>query len=179
MDHQDHVALIRDGIPSSGGLWADFGSGRGAFTAALAELIGSDGKIYSIDKDRRSLEAQSRILPAKIGAQSLPTIHYIHKDYMNRIDLPALDGIVMANALHFQRLKEPVLAQILSYLKHGGRFILVEYNVDHGNVWVPYPLSYKTWETLAANMGFIETRLLGRRPSHFLQEIYSALSIRP
>jgi SAM-dependent methyltransferase len=179
MDHQDHLALLRNGIPTRGGVWADFGSGRGAFTSALAESVGSSGQIYSIDKDRRALQAQSRLLSGHISAQALPKIHYIRQDYLNRIDLPDLDGIVMANALHFQRHKEPVLAMILQYLKPGGRFILVEYNVDHGNVWVPHPISYPTWETLAMNLGFVGTCLLERRPSHFLNEIYSALSIKP
>ena len=45
------------------------------------------------------------------------------------------------------------------YLKPGGRFILVEYNVDSGNTWVPYPLSYPTWEKLAVEVGFRATRL--------------------
>jgi SAM-dependent methyltransferase len=179
MDHQDHMALLRGGIPTRGGVWADFGSGRGAFTSALAELIGPEGEIYSIDKDRRALKAQSRLIPGQISAQALPMIHYIGEDYINRIDLPILDGIVMANALHFQRHKEPVLALIINYLRPGGRLILIEYNVDHGNMWVPYPLSYPTWESLATKLGFVDTCLLERRPSHFLREIYSALSIKP
>ncbi|MGD9093682.1 MAG: class I SAM-dependent methyltransferase [Anaerolineales bacterium] len=179
MNHQDHLALLRDGIPTKGGVWADFGSGRGAFTSALAELLGSDGQIYSIDKDRRALIAQARLLGGQLSSKELPKIHYIRKDYSNPIDLPLLDGLVMANTLHFQRQKEPILAQIINYLKPGGRLILVEYNVDHGNVWVPYPISYPTWESLATKMGFIETRLLEHRPSHFLNEIYSVLNIKP
>ena len=38
MDHTDHVNLLRDAV-GLGGTWADFGSGTGAFTLALAELI--------------------------------------------------------------------------------------------------------------------------------------------
>jgi len=38
MDHKDHVNLLRNGITNAGGVWADFGSGQGAFTLALAEL---------------------------------------------------------------------------------------------------------------------------------------------
>ena len=37
MDHTDHVNLIRAGV-STGGVWADFGSGGGAFTLALADV---------------------------------------------------------------------------------------------------------------------------------------------
>ena len=40
MTHEDHVSLLRGGVPGPGGVWADLGSGAGAFTLALADLIG-------------------------------------------------------------------------------------------------------------------------------------------
>jgi ubiquinone/menaquinone biosynthesis C-methylase UbiE len=49
MNHADHVALLRAGVPGPGGVWADLGSGAGAFTLALADLIGPTGQIYSVD----------------------------------------------------------------------------------------------------------------------------------
>ena len=36
MDHHDHVNLLRPGIPQPGGIWADFGSGRGFGTLIVA-----------------------------------------------------------------------------------------------------------------------------------------------
>jgi hypothetical protein len=83
----------------------------------------------------------------------------------------------MANSLHFVREKNAVVQLILSYLCPGGRLILVEYNADRGNMWVPYPLSYSTWEVLARQHGFVSTRRLAVRPSRFLGEMYSALSL--
>ena len=56
--------------------------------------------------------------------------------------LPPLDGIVAANALHFQQDQSPVLSLFFTYLKPTGRMILVEYNIDKGNYAVPYPLPY-------------------------------------
>ncbi len=105
-------------------------------------------------------------------------VHYLPADFTRPLDLPPLDGLVMANALHFQRPETRLeLVQLLKgYLRPGGRFILVEYNVDRGNVWVPYPLSYPTWTTLARQAGFAETRQLAVVPSRFLKEIYSAVS---
>jgi precorrin-6B methylase 2 len=40
----------------AGGTWADLGSGGGAFTLALADLIGPQGVIYSMDRDRYALQ---------------------------------------------------------------------------------------------------------------------------
>ncbi len=49
--------------------------------------------------------------------------------------------------------------------------------MDHGNTWVPYPLSFEAWRTLSQKNGFAQTRLLATRPSRFLGEIYSAMSV--
>ena len=106
-------------------------------------------------------------------------VTYLAADYTRPLELPPLDGIVMANSLHFQRAKEGVLSLVRDYLKPGGHLLLVEYNADHGNMWVPYPLSYPTWEKLAGANGFVQTRLLTTTPSRFLREIYSAESLKP
>jgi len=174
MTHEDHVALLRGGIPIIGGVWADFGSGAGAFTLALADILGPQGTIYSVDVDRRALKEQERLMLSRFPHVS---VHYIDADYTSPLDLPPLDGIVMANSLHFQRDKNKVLLRLHSYLKPGGCLVLVEYNADSGNPWVPFPISYSTWEKLAASHGFGSTRLLATVPSRFLREIYSAVSI--
>ena len=175
MNHDDHVALLRGGIDRPGGVWADFGSGTGAFTLALADLIGPGGVIYSIERDRTALAQQERSLRERFPNS---IVHYRVADFTHPIrdSVPLLDGIVMANALHFHRNKEPILQLMKSYLRPQGHFILVEYNIEQGNSAVPYPLSYRQWEQLAQRSGFDRTRLLMTRPSRFLKEIYSAVS---
>ncbi len=174
MDHKDHVDLLRAGIPGPGGLWADLGSGTGAFTLALADLLGPGAQIYSVDKDAGALAVQERRLRARFPDV---TVHYVLADYTSRLELPPLEGIVMANALHFQGEKDSVLRLVRSYLRPRGRFILVEYDSDRGNPWVPYPLSYRTWHELARRSGFVGTKLLATVPSRFLGRIYAALSL--
>jgi SAM-dependent methyltransferase len=104
------------------------------------------------------------------------TLNIRQDDFTRPLDLPPLDGVVMANALHFVRDKRPVLKLLRSYLKEDGRFLLVEYDADRGNLWVPHPLSYPTWEELARESGFRHTELLATRPSRFLGRIFSAAS---
>lgn len=174
MQHEDHVHLLSGGVSERGGVWADLGSGTGAFTLALADLLGPGGTIYSVDRDRGALREQARALHARYPAT---TMRYLAADFTHRLDLPPLDGVVMANSLHFVRDKGAVLALVRSYLKSDGRLLLIEYNVDRGNPWVPHPLSYPTWEQVARQAGLRETRLLGRVPSRFLGEIYAAVSL--
>ena len=176
MNHSDHVRLIREGVIGGGGVWADLGSGSGAFTLALADLLGAGGHIYSVDTDTRALREQQHAMQARFPAV---TLEQRVADFAKPLDLPQVDGIVMANSLHFQRRKESVLQQVRAMLKPGGRLVLAEYNADKGNIWVPFPLSYPTWQTLSLANGFVETRLLATVPSRFLREIYSAVSFAP
>ncbi len=178
MNHADHVTLLRSGVPGPGGVWADFGSGTGAFTLALAELISPAGRIYSVDKNSGALRQQERSLHIRFPQVA---VQHVVADFARPLDLPLLDGAVMANALYFLRhaARDAAVQLMRGYLRPGGRFILVEYNVDRGNPWVPYPLSYRMWKEVARRNGFANTQLLATRPSRFLGEIYSALSWQP
>jgi ubiquinone/menaquinone biosynthesis C-methylase UbiE len=173
LNHNDHVQLLRDGIAGQGGVWADLGSGGGAFTLAVADLIGPTGQMYSVDRDGNALREQEQAMRARFPDNA---VRYITADFTRKLDLPPLDGVVMANSLHYVRDKYPVLQLVRGYLKPDGRLLLVEYNADRGNPWVPYPMSYSTWEALARRNGFAETRLLATIPSRFLREMYSAVS---
>ena len=175
MDHRDHVGLIREGVEGGGTAWADLGSGEGAFTLALADLLGPGGSIISVDRDRRALLTQERALRAAFPQVALTPMV---ADFGGPMELPLLDGIVMANSLHFSRDKRAVLRLVRGHLRRAGRLVLVEYDTDHGNHWVPWPLSYATWEALAADAGFHQTRRLASVPSRFLGSIFSALSVR-
>ncbi|HRQ37661.1 MAG TPA: class I SAM-dependent methyltransferase [Chloroflexota bacterium] len=179
MNHNDHVRLLQNGVPHTGGVWADLGAGEGAFTLALAELIGPSGTIYAVDRDGRALQSLEKTM-----RRSFPqiTLHTIQADFTRPLALPPLDGVVMANSLHFVAQKGPVLQQVKGYLKEAdgrlpdGRLLIVEYNSDQSNHWVPYPFSYQTWVKLAQQTGFRHTEQLATYPSRFLHEIYAALS---
>jgi ubiquinone/menaquinone biosynthesis C-methylase UbiE len=174
MDHGDHVRLIREGVAGGGSVWADLGSGEGAFTLALADLLGPGGTIHSVDRDRGALAVQEERVRQRFPDVALtPLVN----DFTLPIELPPLDGIVMANSLHFVRDKRPVLERLRGHLRPGGRLVLVEYGADIGNQWVPYPMSFETWTSVAAAAGFRHTRRLATVPSRFLGSIYSALSL--
>jgi ubiquinone/menaquinone biosynthesis C-methylase UbiE len=173
MNHSDHVALLAKGILQPGGIWADLGAGSGAFTLALAQLLGQQSTIYAVDKNSLDL----RRLKYAMNQQFPHTKHHqLKSDFTDDLELPPLDGIVMANSLHFLARKDRFLRKIRGWLKENGRFLLVEYNVDRGNHWVPYPISYQTWHQQAKQVGFQYTELLATRPSRFLGEIYAAAS---
>jgi len=164
LQRDELVALIEGGVAEGGGRWADLGAGEGAFTLALADLLGPDARIVAVDKDARALRAIGHGIETRVA------------DFTQPLDVHDLDGIVMANSLHYVRDKQPVLQSVHAMLRAGGRLIVVEYGADRGNPWVPYPFTYSRWETMAAQAGFKNTRLLKTVPSRWLGSMYSAVS---
>jgi ubiquinone/menaquinone biosynthesis C-methylase UbiE len=172
MEHSDHVDLLRPAGLRTGGTWADLGAGAGAFTLALRELVGPEAEIYAVDADATRLNDLEEEYKKRFGDTS--KLHLMTADFSSRLAAPPLDGLLMANSLHFFKDKEPVLRAVRSLLKTDGVMLLVEYNVDAGDLWVPYPLSFETFQTLAPRVGFTEPRLLGTHPSSYQREFYAA-----
>ena len=167
MERAELVALIEGGIEERGGRWADLGAGEGAFTIALSDLLGREAHIIAVDKDARALRSIGHGIETRVA------------DFTRPLDLHDLDGIVMANSLHYVRDKQPVLKAVHAMLRPGGRLIIVEYGADRGNPWVPYPFTYSKWEPMAAQAGFESTRLLRTVPSRWLGSMYSSVTVRP
>jgi ubiquinone/menaquinone biosynthesis C-methylase UbiE len=166
VNHADLVALIEDAITERGGNWADLGAGEGAFTRALADLLGPTAHIVAIDRDGGALRRG-------LAGTAIETIV---ADFTRPLELANLDGIVMANSLHFVRDKGPVLEAVRKMLRPGGKLIVVEYGTDRGNPWVPHPFTFERWQQMAAQAGFEKTRLLRTIPSRHLGSMYSAVS---
>ncbi len=174
MDHDDHVGLLRGAI-APGGTWADIGAGTGAFTLALADLLGPGGRIVTVDRDALSVRQAVAVTRAAFpGVAVEPLV----ADFTEPLELPDFDGLVAANSLHFvpRDRQSGVVRALASHLRAGGHFVVVEYDADHGNPYVPYPFSYTAWERLATVAGLTATRRIGRVPSRFLDAIYSAVS---
>ena len=177
MDHADHVRLLRPAV-TLGGSWADIGAGEGAFTLALADLLGAGGWIVAVDRDGGALRANAERVRARFPEVVLTTLTADFTDAV--LSLPELDGLVAANSLHYVKRERQVevVCALASHLRPGGRFVVVEYDADRGNPYVPHPFSAASWERLAAAAGLVGTERIGRVPSRFLGAIYSAASRR-
>ena len=175
MTHADHVALIRPGAEESAGAWADLGAGSGAFTLALAVVLGVGSRIFAVDRDSGALAMLERELQrGRRTARDLPPVTTVCADLRDEVPLPPLDGILMANSLHFQADACAVLSHAARWLKPGGRLIIVEYDIETPNPWVPYPIPWSRLPAVLECAGFPPGRLLGTRPSRYHGRMYSA-----
>ena len=184
MNHEDHVALIRAGVSSGGAAadvlptWADIGAGTGAFTLALADLLGSGARIVAVDRDAAALRENTRRLAGHGPAVTLETVV---ADLAGPLDLPALDGLVAANVLHFvhpDRLAA-VVAALAGHLRPGSPFVVVEYETSRPTPWLPHPLPFDEWARVTAAAGLTDARRTGANPSTSGGGMYAATARAP
>lgn len=154
--------LIKDAIrllgdlsfdPDQPEIWADLGCGEGFFTKILASLLPAHSTIFAVDQQ----------LPArKIVVDREVDIQMIKADFeQDNLIMPALDGLLMANSLHYIADKRAWLQRIRQHFKGQGKFIIVEYDIIESNPWVPYPINYKQLEQLFLDMGYSTLRQSG------------------
>ncbi len=176
MNHADHVRLIEAGVGrDSGGVWADFGAGGGAFTLALRDVAGSEVEIIAVDRDRGGLRSLRTAMDRQFPGTRL---RLLEADFTGNLALPPLDGILTTNAIHYVPWQDQavLLRRWRGFLKPHGRLIVVEYDADRGNRWVPYPMSFTTFGTTAQAARFAEPERIGSVPSRFLGRMYAAVT---
>jgi trans-aconitate methyltransferase len=170
--------LIKNGVefPKGSGqqnsrlqVWADLGAGKGLFTNALSKSLAPGSTIFAIDTDKEALN--------KIEVSKHVSLQLINADFVNdALVLESLHGVLMANSLHFVKDKHSFLKQLKLKLKSEGKLILVEYDMDKPNPWIPYPMSFISLQALAVKTGFHTVNKIGEEPSVYNRaNIYAAL----
>lgn len=175
MNDSDAIALLRPAVvPAPDARWADLGAGTGIFTRALAALLGPGADLYAVDRDDHALQSIRAWADRTPGA---PSIHILTADFTTRLPLPPLDGIVLANALHFVRDQASAMALAVSYLRPGGRLVAIEYEGRPPSRWVPYPVPSARFAELAAGAGLGPARVVATRPSAFGGSMYVSVAV--
>ncbi|MDH7461052.1 class I SAM-dependent methyltransferase [Chitinophagaceae bacterium 26-R-25] len=170
MQLTEAIELIKH--PEIGGdepqCWADLGCGSGLFTKALASMLPASSIIYAVDMQPL---LSSNVLPNKTR------IEVIKADFVNDTSaLPSLNGILMANSLHYVKDKNSFLSSLQPKLVDKPQFLIVEYDTLNANRWVPYPVDFSLLKKLFASTGFSSIEKINERSSIYNQaKMYSAL----
>jgi phospholipid N-methyltransferase len=161
-------------VVRGGESWVDVGAGTGTFTRALAELLGHDGTVYAVEREAGALGAL-RFLEQQRPEWNIARITVIDGDFTTVI-LPRVNGVLAANALHFVPVaaQAAVLSRLRESLDENGRVVVIEYDRERGNPWVPYPISRKRLTRLAREAGFHSCEIVASTPSEFGGEMYVA-----
>jgi len=172
MEIQEALSLIRNEKITGNKIqhWYDLGAGTGTFTIALAHFLGDGSKIVAIDENNASL----RKIPSHINQIVIETI----KEDFTSSDLPYpdFDGILMANSLHYVKNKFSLIERISKHLKADHYFLIVEYDTEKSNQWVPYPTDFSSLTKLFTELGYRSIEKLGEKKSRYnTGKMYAAL----
>ena len=148
--------------------WLDLGAGEGTFTKALAHLLPAESEILAIDQTSSSL----RKIPTHIASTQIRT----HAGDFTEIPegLTRIDGIMMANAIHYIEDKARFLSKWIEYSEQRPFFLIIEYDTHRSNSWVPYPIRPQAVEDLFISLGYQQFEKLGEIPSLYHNKIYAA-----
>lgn len=161
MQLADATALIRDAGLDEGhaAAWADLGCGAGTFTLALAACLAPGSRITAVDRSVYRIPGNDPV-----------RIDFLQADFENdNLPLSGLDGILMANSLHYVARKAELLDKIGQCLAPGGRLLIIEYDTMQANPWVPYPVDTGHLQELLSVAGFADMQYLGERQSVYRQ----------
>lgn len=149
--------------------WADLGCGDGTFTLALADLLAAGSTIHAMDVDRSALQA----IPA--SHKGTPIARH-HGDFVSETwPFTGLDGILMANSLHYVKNQAAFIRSCEPYLNGRHRFLIVEYDTNAAHRWVPYPINQTRLIELFEACGYSSIRILRKRASAFRRaSLYAA-----
>jgi SAM-dependent methyltransferase len=131
-----------------------------------------------VDRDADAITALTRW-----AAHDAPNVNVVHADFRRPLTFPglqptALDGMLLANALHFVRDPGAVLARLVTHLRPGGRVVLIEYDRRRASPWVPHPIPSASLPSLAAAVGLTTPEVTATRPSRFGGTLYVAAADR-
>ncbi|MBS1545942.1 MAG: class I SAM-dependent methyltransferase [Bacteroidetes bacterium] len=137
--------------------WLELGCGTGTFTRALAELLPPGSTITAVDSDEDALRA----VPATHNGVRITALN---ADVQDPLPGP-MDGVLLANVLHFVEGKEALLARIAHLTRN---VVIIEYDTARPLIpWVPFPLPRIKAVKQFANAGFDRVFDLGERPSRY------------
>lgn len=151
-------------------LWADLGCGTGTFTLALAHHLSPGSKIIAVDKKKKVLKE----IPGNFKKVQIEK--KVANFKKNDFQINNMDGILLANSLHFVRKKYAVIAKLKEALKPNGALLIVEYDTNIFNPWVPFPISFKRLKKAFKKAGFSSIKKIGEMPSRYNRSnLYSAI----
>jgi ubiquinone/menaquinone biosynthesis C-methylase UbiE len=115
---------------SPGIVAADFGCGSGYFSIALAQLLGSDGKVFALDVMKQSLESvESRAKLMSLQNVIVQRVN-LEKENGSKLESESLDLVIIKDMLFQNQDKKNILAEAARVLKSRGKVLIVEWKKE-------------------------------------------------
>ena len=116
-----------------GGVAADVGVGPGYFALRMARAVGPTGRVHAIDAEPRMID----LLRERAATAGLANVHpHLVADGVPVVPEPA-DVILVVNTFHHFPEGAATLRALASYLRPGGRLVIVDFHAGELPVGPP------------------------------------------
>ena len=146
MSLEEAIQLIARDYSEMPQSWVDLGCGKGLFTYALASYLPRESNILAVDQTHQHLHGHDHV------DITFERLNFEVED----LPFDNLDGVLMANSLHYVKDQAGFIDRIKRKMKPSASFVIVEYDTDRANRWVPYPVSFDKSQKLFTALGSIQ-----------------------
>ena len=150
----------------------DVACGRGAYTLAVADIIGNNGQIYAVDLWEEGIG----ILSEEAASKGIQNITTFVSDVAQHIPIEddCVDACLMATVLHdlvADKIDQQTLKEIVRVMKPEGTLVIVEFFKKQGPPGPPKPvrLSPEEVDQMLTVHGFQQERYAEIGPDNYLQ----------
>jgi ubiquinone/menaquinone biosynthesis C-methylase UbiE len=127
-----------------GAIVADVGCGPGAVSILLADLVGTTGCVWAVERDSEALD-QARTLATRAGAANLRFV--CAEASATGLDSGSLDVVMMRHVLaHNGGREQLIVDHLASLVRPGGAVYLADIEATGGRMWPPQPEMTEMWE---------------------------------
>ncbi len=134
----DPEKVIRQLFVAEGMTVADFGSGVGFYSLALARKVGEYGRVFAIDLMPDNL----RKLKNEAGKAGLKNVDIVQGDLESKngsgLVAASVDRIIIANTLFQTDSPDALVLEAKRVLKHDGRIAVIDWEESFGQIG-PHP----------------------------------------
>ena len=123
--HEIVAALeLRDGMAV-----ADIGAGTGLFSMLFAEVVGQQGKVYTVDISQNFIDNILR----RAKAEGLDNVQGIVNDqHSTRLPAASVDVVFISDTYHHFEYPADMLGSIYQALRPGGRLAIIDFRKQPG-----------------------------------------------
>lgn len=168
----DEEKLLKEFNVNSGDKMLDLGCGPGDYSLRLSEIVGEEGRIFSIDRNEEVIGyLRERI--SKIGITNIEThISDITKNLP--LEDNSIDVCIIITVLHILNIKQTgseFFGELKRILKPGGRLITIDVKKDVTGFGPPQAMRLDPNEIsqVASKVGFVQKRLLDLGHTYLLE----------